>query len=48
VKIRIAESIDLGRRGIEAININIIERHINNISKLPKIPKKKKEKRKIK
>jgi hypothetical protein len=28
-------------RGFEAININIIERNINSIRKLPKIPKKK-------
>ncbi|CAF4617657.1 unnamed protein product, partial [Rotaria sp. Silwood2] len=28
-------------RGYEAININIIERNINSIRKLPKIPKKK-------
>ncbi|CAF4534804.1 unnamed protein product [Rotaria socialis] len=29
------------QRGLEAVNINIIERNINSISKLPKIPKKK-------
>ncbi|CAF1553152.1 unnamed protein product [Adineta ricciae] len=28
-------------RGVEAVNIKIIERNINSISKLPKIPKKK-------
>jgi hypothetical protein len=31
----------LAPRGIEAININIIDRAVSEISQLPKIPKKK-------
>ena len=32
----------VARRGPEAINIEIVERHVNKISQLEKIPKKKK------